>query len=191
MKRQTLLLAALAALVALVAGCRPPYLIVRQAMPNPFLRAQNFSVEPIHFEGMLVGNETEESWMARKTPEQQASYQQDRQAMVDGFVERVASRSPSMNIIAGPPPTPDTFIVRPHMVFLEPGFFAYFVNRATRVRMNVQLLSQQGQVLDEFIVEDAVAANIYNPSTGGRMRTAAVHLANYVARYLRDRTGAQ
>jgi hypothetical protein len=170
-------------------GCAPPYQVVRQAVPNVLAGAHSFSVEPVHFEGLIVGNLLEAEWLARKTPEQQASYMGDRQAMVQNFVERLARRQEGMEIIAGPPPTPQTFVIRPILAYIEPGFYAYVARRDTEARMRVQIFTGQGQLLDEIVVYSRITANLYNPSTGGRLRSAANHLADAAAAYLRDRTG--
>ena len=170
-------------------GCVKRYVVIRQAMPNPFFGMHSFSIEPVHFEGLQVGRMTEAEWLSRKTPEQQASYMGDRQAMIERFVERMTARNPGLEIIAGPPPSPQTFIVRPILEFIEPGFFTYVLNRDTEARMRVQVLNQQGQVLDEFVTYARVASNLYNPSTGGRLRSASNVLSDAATQYLRDRTG--
>lgn len=188
-RRQFTLLAMLFASLFFIGGCAKRYVVIRQAMPNPFLGVHSFSIEPVHFEGLRVGRVTEAEWLSRKTPEQQASYMADRQAMIERFVERMTVRNPGLEIIAGPPPSPQTFIVRPILEFIEPGFFTYVVNRPTEARMRVQVLNQAGQVLDEFMTEARVASDVFNPSSGGRFRSASNILSDATTQYLRDRTG--
>ena len=151
--------------------------------------ARSFAIEPIHFEGLQVGQMLEGQWLATKTPQQQASYQADKQAMIQNFIERLTARNENLQIIAGPPPGPQTFVIRPILTFIEQGFFAYVANRDTEARMTIQILTPQGQIIDEIITYDRVTANLYNPSTGGRMRSVGVHLANHLTDYLRARTG--
>jgi hypothetical protein len=188
-RRQFTLLAMLVASLFFVGGCFKRYTVVRQAVPNPFLGQHSFSIEPVHFETLQVGRMAEAEWLARKTPEQQASYMNDRQAMIQRYVERMTARNPGLEIIAGPPPTPQTFIVRPILEYIEPGFYVGVMKMDTEARMRVQLLNQQGQILDEFLSYVRVQADLFNPSTGGRLRTAADRLSDTTTQYLRDRTG--
>ncbi|MEI8259161.1 MAG: hypothetical protein WCJ30_26125 [Deltaproteobacteria bacterium] len=187
-RRQFNLFATLVAAL-LMGSCAPGYTIVRQAMPNPFLGAHSFSVEPVHFETLQVGQMTEAEWLSRKTPEQQASYMADRQAMIERFVARMTARNPGIEIIAGPPAGPQTFIIRPILEFIEQGYYVFVSHRDTEARMRVQVLNQSGQVLDEFLAYTRVQADLYHPATGGRLRTAADRLSDSVTHYLRDRTG--
>lgn len=187
-RRHFTLLATLVAAL-LMGGCFKRYTVIRQAMPNPFLGMHSFAVEPVHFETLQVGQTTEAEWLSRKTPEQQASYMNDRQAMIQRFVERMTARNPGLEIIAGPPPSPQTFIVRPILEFIEPGFYIGIMKLDTQARMRVQVLTQAGQVLDEFLTYTRVEAYLFNPATGGRLRTAADRLSDAATQYLRDRTG--
>jgi hypothetical protein len=188
-RRQFTLLAVLVMSLAFVGGCFRNYTVIRQAMPNPFFGMHSFSVEPVHFEALQVGRMTEAEWLSRKTPEQQQSYMNDRQAMIQRYVERMTARNPGLEIIAGPPPSAQTFVVRPILEFIEPGFYVGVMKMDTEARMRVQLLNQAGQVLDEFVTYTRVEANLFNPATGGRLRTAADRMSDATTQYLRDRTG--
>lgn len=197
-RRQFSLLAVLFAALALVA-CAPPYTVIRQAIPNPFVAMRSYSVEPIHFESLQISNVPEAQWMAGRSPESQNSYMVDRQAMVERFVERMTRRNPGLEIIAGPPPSPQTFIIRPILEFMEPTRVRVTYNGRnmqthieTFARMRVQILNQAGQVMDEFIIMTTVEQSLFNPITfalGGRFRVAADRLSDLTTRYLRDRTG--
>lgn len=197
-RRQFSLLTVLLAAFALVA-CAPPYTVIRQAVPNPFLAMRSYSIEPMHFEQLQIGNMSEAQWMAGRSPESQNSYMVDRQAMVERYVERMTQRNPGLEIIAGPPASPQTFIVRPILEFMEPTRVRVTYNGRTMqshietvARMRVQVLNQGGVVLDEFVIVTVVEQSLFNPITfalGGRFRVAADRLSDLTTRYLRDRTG--
>ncbi len=189
MNRRHLTLLAMLVAALLVAGCFNRYTVIRQAMPNPFRGMHSFSIEPVHFESLQVGRMTEAEWLSRKTPEQQASYLSDRQAMTQRFVERMTTQYPGLEIIAGPPAGPHAFVVRPILEFIEPGFYLGGMKVDTEARMRVQLLNQAGVVLDEFLTYTRVEANAFNPTTSGRLRTASDRLSDAAMQYLRDRTG--
>ena len=70
------------------------------------------------------------------------------------------------------------------ITFFEPGNYNGFVNTATTVQISLQVLSAQGQIIDEVIFRSDVPATIYNPSSGGRMHTAGKDLGIQLANYL-------
>ena len=181
---------ALPCLLALAAGCAPPWQVVRQAAPNPFLGKPSFVVEPLRFDRLQVGGKTEEMWMAAKTPEQQQSWAGDKAGMNEEFDRRMVEEGQGLQFAVAPAPQPPgAWIVRSFVPFYEPGFFTgTSIRRDTIVDIVVQLLDPSGQtVLDEFNVRAYVQANLFNPATGGRARSATKHLGAIVARYLRSR----
>lgn len=185
-------LASTASLAAL-AACGPPYRILRLAVPNPLLRAGSFSVEPIHYEMLSVGGMPEAAYLAGKTPEQIASFTTDKVETAGRFVASLmgAAANNGQRMIAGPPPDANTFVIRPFAIFYEPGVYAYAFARNTELELRVQVLTAQGTMLDEIATRAVVAASLYNPSSGGRMRGAGDQLGRYVAEYLRRRAQGQ
>ncbi len=178
------------ALVTLAAGCAPPWQVVRQAAPNPFLGHNAFVVEPIRFERLMVGNKPEGVWQSEKKPEQQASWAGDKVGMTEEFHRRIVEAGQGLQIAVAPAPQPPgAFIVRAFCPFIEPGFFTgTAIRRDTIVDLAIQILDPSGQtVLDEFNTRAYVEANLFNPSTGGRMRSATKHLGAVAARYLKAR----
>lgn len=178
------------AMISLAAGCAPPWQVVRQAAPNPFLGHNTFVVEPIRYERLMVGNKTEAEWQSAKKPDQQASWAGDKAGMNEEFDKRMLEAGEGLQLAVAPAPQPPgAFIVRAFCPFIEPGYFTGTAfRRDTVVDLAVQILDPSGQtVLDEFNVRQIVQAQLFNPSTGGRMRSATKAMGSIVARYLRER----
>jgi hypothetical protein len=172
-------------------GCGPPWVVVVQATPNPFVNQRQFSLEPVHMENLTIGEKSEAAWQSEKDAEQRSSWQQDKSSFATNFITHLSGEIPELRLLAGPPPDPRTFIIRPTVTYIEPGFYAYVASHATEVRMTLQILNAGGGILDEIKIEVAVAATLTNPSTGGRLRDAGDKLGDIVAEYLRTRVFPQ
>jgi hypothetical protein len=178
----------LAALVLFFSmGCGPPWVVVVQAVPNPFVNQRQFSLEPLHMENLTIGEKSEAAWQAEKDGEQRGSWQEDKSSFATNFITHLSAEIPELRMLAGPPPDARTFIIRPIVTFIEPGFYAYVASRSTQVRMTLQILNTAGVILDEIKIEVAIAATLTNPSSGGRLRDAGDKLGDIVAKYLRTR----
>jgi hypothetical protein len=182
----------MAVVVALLCvACGPPWVVVTQATPSPFVNQRLLAVEPMHFEGLVVGQKSEAEWLAGKDEEQQASWDADKQGFAAQFSQQLSAALPEVQFANAIPGAVGPFIVRPIVTFFEPGFFAYVVNNDTVVRLDLQLLSPQGQVLDVVKFQAIVPATLTNPSTGGRMRSAGEALGSQVGDYIRTRVFPQ
>lgn len=168
----------------LLASCGPRWSIVHEATPDPFLGKTTFALEPLHFEQLLVGGKSEGEYRSDKSPEQNASWDEDKQSMNGMYQQSVVDHGEGLQFVA---PAAGVFIVRPVVNFIEPGFYAAVARGDTSVNLTVQILSPDGQVLDEFTTSSRVAATMTNPSSGGRMRDAGADLGNVVAKYLKHR----
>ena len=171
-----------------VSACAAPYEMLREAHPNPLFGARTFSLEPIAFNAMLVGDKPVAQYTATKTEEQRASFRADEEAMNGTFAASVTGRAGPLQIVMGPPPDAGAFIIRPQVVRYEPGFYSYVASRATEVELRVQVLNAQGQLVDELMLRSTVYATLGNPSAGGRMREAGDNLGWRLSEYLRHRT---
>ena len=174
-----------------LAGCAgQQWTVVRSAGPNPLTNQRSFIVEPLHFEHVLVGAKTEDTYLAGKTPETIATWQGDKNEMNNLFLQSLVGRANGLQV--GPAlqqPAAGTFILRPICTFIEVGTYNGFVNIDSRLELSVQVLDPSGAVLDEIAVRTIVPASIYNPSSGGRLRSASKQLGARVAGYLHWRTG--
>jgi hypothetical protein len=166
-------------------GCGPSWHVVSAAAPNPFVNQRNFAVEPVHFEGVQVGDKSEAEYQSSKDTEQQASWDEDKRAFAGEFGRELAEELPEVQFVSAPAPSP--FVVRPVVTFVEPGFYAYVAARASEVQMTLEVFGAGNARLDVVQMRAVVPATMTNPSSGGRLRSAGEMLGAQVAEYLRTR----
>ncbi len=174
---------ALAAVSVLALGC-VRWTIVRQAAPNPLMGA-HFILEPVHWESTQVGSKTEAEYFADKGPEQQQSYAADRLETTGLFAARIKTAGVTWVM----PGDAKAFIVRPIVEQWEPGFYAAVVAKNSRMDLRLQILTKEGQLVDEITIWSAAQATMTTPSTGQRMRICGDDLGNVAAKYLSQRNG--
>jgi hypothetical protein len=172
----------------LASGCTP-WVVVRQASPNPLAGQTQFQLQPLNFDALYVGDKTQAEYLAGKDPDQRASWQADLLAMNQIFAERLYGNTPGLTIVPfGQAQARAPFTIVPRILFIEPGFYAGVVAASAQVRMALQIQGPQGR-LDEIHVEVSVPADLVNAASGQRLRQAAAQLGNVAARYLRERVG--
>jgi hypothetical protein len=174
-----------AALACMALGCGPRWTVIQQAVPDPFFNQRQFFIEPVHSERLFVGELSEPVYLSGKTPEQQASWQSDKQDMITRYSKGLMSDGEGL--LFPTQPTPSTFIVRPIVDSVEPGFYAFVASHPTEVEMRVELLTPSGQLLDAISIRSAIAASMFNAASGTRMRQAAEDLGSVTAEYLKTR----
>lgn len=167
-------------------GCGRPYHMEVQAVPSPFVRPGCHAVlEPLHSEQLMVGAKPEAVYVSEKKAESGESYMNDKAASAMEFQQRLMGAFPNVFAPGGAPD--NTFTIRPTWTHWEPGSVVAFGGaRPSVADLIVEVVSPQGQVLDKFDLETAVGASIYNPSSGGRMRSALKRAGNVVAAYMGD-----
>jgi hypothetical protein len=170
-------------LVVLSTACGVPWTVVRQAAPDPFVGHGQFMVEHLHFEQTRVGDKSEAEYAAGKQPEEQQSWQADKDAMADQFAAGLASEGEGVVQVGGPGGS----IVRPTVTFIEPGFYVGVASHPSEVDMDVQVLDPQGRLEDEIAIRVVVPASMTNPASGSRLRQAAERLGEIAAKYLKTR----
>lgn len=170
--------------VALTA-CVPAWTVIRQAAPNPLTGQTAFAVTPLSFDGLYVGEKTEQAYQSEKSGDQQHSWQTDKVEMAQNFLAEIKDRSQGLAITLGQ--GGGNYAVRARVLFIEPGFYAYVAAHPTEVVMRLEVLSPQGAVLDEIEVRVAVEATMVSPSSGGRLRRAGRRLGGIAADYLLQR----
>lgn len=175
----------LASLFLVLAACAPPYVIIRQAQPSPFTEICSLQLDPVHFEGMRVGDITEDAWMAHKNEREQHSFGEDKRTMNENFNNAISERVGPRTIQATAP-----FILVPRVLFYEPGFYGGVVARDTQVDMQIAIVDAKSN-REVDVVESSVLipSNLINPSTGGRFRSAGKQLGALFSRYLAERLG--
>ena len=169
-------------------GCGPRWQVVRQASPNPLAGASKFALEPVHYESIVIGGKSDADYSAGKDEKERASWMEDKRGTDVAFTSELQARGEGLMFSGMPPADQQTFIVRTSVVFWEPGYYAAVAARDSEMRINVQIIGPAG-VIDEFNVYSRIVATLYNPSTGGRMRSAGKDIGAVVASYLKKRVG--
>lgn len=187
MKRSILWsLLALAAL-CLTAGCSPPWQVVRQIVPNPMLGQHDFVVMPIDFAGLQVGSGSEASYLSDKDGDSRRSWADDKAMMNQRFASALRSHAQEDGLRVMPPSKAANFIIHPKILFIEPGFYTHFVNKASEVQMFITISAADGTVLDEITVDHGTAATMTTAAISHRLEDDAQSLGHYAARYLLTR----
>jgi hypothetical protein len=155
-----------------------------QAAPNPFTRVGCRAVlEPIHSEQLLVGSMPEAAYIQQKQGASQDSYMVDKQESANEYAGAIMSEHAPLFTPGGAPD--NTFSIRTTWTHWEPGFVG-FVSKPSIADFLVDVVAANGQLLDRFDFETAVGASLYNPSSGGRMRSALKRAGHVVAAYIND-----
>jgi hypothetical protein len=200
-RRSFVTLGAVVAGSSLLGGCAPPWHVIAFASPNPFAGQRRFAVLPIEYTGLMIGRKPEPVYLAEKDPKQQASFQEDKAALNEKFLERLVGRAREGGIEVVPATGPGSapFIIRPHVDFIEPGFYVGVAGGASEVHMHVGILGAGGPPLDQIelihgtdprsgfsIGGIAISKDV---SSGGRLRSDGAALGELVGRYLVARVG--
>ena len=182
------------ALLSTLWGCGPSWKVVRQASPNPFVSNRQWGIQPMAYEGLRVGRGAEAEFLSGKSPEQIASWEQDKAALDTEF--RGALQSEAGVALVAPGGVP--FTIAAQVTFIEPGFYAVVAQEATEVHLTLRLFdSRTNAVLDEVQFECTQSPGgttiggiaVTDVSVGARIRTCGKELGGDVADYLRARTG--
>ncbi len=185
---------ALAATIAvgalgLVAGCGPSWQILRQANPDPFLGQTRFSVLPVNFTGLRVGEKTEADYLAEKDAEARNNWAGDKLGLNEEFTSNLISKAHEhgLSVVPATGPSDAPFVIRPSVAWLEPGYYIGISAGSSKVKMTVQITAADGAVLDEIIVEHGTGGSIQNAAVGTRLREDGENIGHIVADYLASR----
>jgi hypothetical protein len=189
MNRRKLLAIGLASLALLATGCRNSWRVVMQANPDPFVNQGKFGLLPIDYTNLTVGDKTEAQYLSEKAPENQQSFQTDKEALNQEFARGLIDgvREEGIEIVLSSSPGDAPFVIRPYITFIEPGFYAYFTTKPSRVEMALRITAPNGQILEEIVLHHSTPSTLTNPSSGGRLRADGAGLGKTVARYLYSR----
>jgi hypothetical protein len=171
-------------------GCGPPWQVVRQATPNPLVGVKTFALKPIDFTGLRVGEKTEQGYLAEKDEESRSNWVGDKKGMNEEFTKTLLEGSNDAGIAVKPGGEAD-FTVEPKVPWLEPGFYAAVVNKASEVQLTLIIRDKDGKVVDEVTMKHSTAANLTNPAVGNRLRDDAEALGEYAAEYLKSRVSPE
>ncbi|HZO12658.1 MAG TPA: hypothetical protein VFB62_05360 [Polyangiaceae bacterium] len=177
----------MALFVIALPACGPPWSVVRQAVPNPLLGQKHFVVMPIDFSGLSVGEKSEAGYLAEKDEESRRNWLGDKAAMNEEFGRALTGEAHERGIIVMDPRGRANFVVHPKISWLEPGFYTYFANQPSEVRMTLVISDPNGTVVDEIAMRHSTPASLSNPAVGNRLRDDAEGLGHITGEYLASR----
>src|SRR5262249_27787545 len=109
------------------------------------------------------------------------------------------AREAGIEVVPATGPASAPFTIRPHVHFIEPGFYAGVASAPSEVHMNVKITAAGNRILDEIALVHGTDPNSgvsiggfaipKDPSSGGRLRTDGAKLGELVGRYLITRVG--
>ncbi|NUP10376.1 MAG: hypothetical protein HOW73_30365 [Polyangiaceae bacterium] len=171
------------------AGCAPPWTVIKQAEPNPFAGKKEFVVLPIDYEGLMVGNKTEAEYLGEKKDKTVDRFEQDKVDMNDLFTTNLQAVAKDegidVDVAAG---EVKTFVIKPHIGFMEPGFYAVVASAPSEVVLRLKIEDKDGKVLDEIeIKHQTPPSNWGNVAAGSRYRQDAEWIGRVAGRYLTTR----
>lgn len=189
MKRRAILsILGLSCASALI-GCGPPWRVMMQANPDPFLGQSTFAVLPIDFTGLVVGSKPEQVYLAEKDADQQRSFLADKAAINEEFAKALmaTAHDEGLTVVPATGPQSAPFMIRPYVSYVEGGFYVGVAAAPSEVRMTLRITTPDGRVLDEIAVNHKTGAGITRPSSGQRLRDDGEGLGEIVAKYLKTR----
>lgn len=169
-----------------LAGCGSNWEVVRSADPNPFVNQPDYAVAPMAFIDLRVDDKPEQEFVASLTAEQVPKWEEDKRAINELFATMLKETAKGYGINVENSSAP--FGLQPKVSSIDTGYYripAWSAN--TVIRMSLTIANRQGTVLDEIRLEDSAAFDIFNPSSGGRLRSVAKKLGVYAAEYLESR----
>ncbi len=173
---------------ALLGGCASHLEVLRQATPNPFEKAAAFSVLPIRMSSLTVDGMPEAEFKNSKRAEAVASWDTDKKSVNDMFLKTLVETAKRSGIEVSESSSSAPFTIEPRIDAIETGYYRIPAwNAVTRITVNMKILDKNGNVLDEVLVKDSAAFDVFSPDTGGRMRAVARVIGEQAAVYLDSR----
>jgi hypothetical protein len=170
-------------------GCSPPWVVVMQTTPDPFVNAPKFSVLPTDFTGLTIGEKPEAVYLGEKDAGQQQSFLGDKAGINEEFVNALIkqAREAGIEVVLASGPADAPFVIHPSIQWVEPGYFAGVVGAPSQTRMKLQITAPDGRVLDEILMRHMTGASFIYASSGGRLRKDGQGLGEWSAKYLKTR----
>lgn len=177
----------LAVVGATVMGCARPWRVLQQSPDNPLNGAAEISVEPLRFDAMRVGDDTESVYVAGLDEEGKKTWAEDKEAMADQFFKALRDEAAKAGLKIVPARESAKYVLRGHVRFIEPGFYAYVAAQPSETRIVVTVSRPDGEVVDEIEVVNQTNATISNAAVSNRVRKDAKKIGKAVGKYLRER----
>jgi len=174
------------ALQIFAVGCSKPYVVLREASPNPFVDESNFVVLPIDYGG--GGEIVRPPYNPSSMVTSAGIIQREQDGINQQFQASLRSVAADNGVsVNDPRGIGTTYVLRPHLRF-NGAEMPSSAQAPFGLEMTVSIADERGVELDRILVRHGTdsASNAY--STGDQLRAEAADLGESVALYLRDRT---
>lgn len=176
-------LTAAAALTLTLGACGAPWKILQQSGPPSALRGVQTLGVSFDYSRVSLGGQDEEAWLAGKSEEDRAKFQEVKDKADEGFMLRLPEVLGGVTV--QPAGGADEVTLTVEYTMLEQGKYAVFYAAPTVLKANL-VFAVGGQVVDKIFVQTSVDASVYRPSILQRIGVAGYNLANVAARYFKE-----
>jgi hypothetical protein len=164
-------------------GCGPPWRVIKQSGPPSALAdIQSLGVK-FDYSRISLGGKSEQQFLASKSEEERAKFQEVKSTMDNAFLIGLRSRLPDLLVRQDTGQEDATLTVRYTM--LEQGKYAVVFAMDTELAAHLAF-ARNGAVTDEIAVDTAVDATVTQPAILQRVKIAAERLADLGAQYVRQ-----
>ena len=170
-------------ILLMIQGCVQPWTVLRESGPPSALVQPGTVSVTFDYSEMLVGHETEEDWVARKStedPEYPTTFENLKTTAEDYFLEGFYSKikTPNSRVDAD---GDITVVIK--FKYLQMGKYMVVAATATSVKADI-IWSRNGEVVDEIAVTCSVPATMTTPSVHQHMKPRAKTLGLNSVGYL-------
>lgn len=169
----------------LLLGCSPAWQVIRQADPNPLKSQGSIGVEPLSFEGLVVGSDSEVAYLGGLAEKQRRTWSATKQEMTQSFFKRLKSSVVGFSVSHDI--EYERFKIVPTVTLIEPGEVAGQTVQSSRVVMRVAIVNKKGDLVDKIRIDLSVSSALSSPTVRGRLRDAAGDLGKVLGDYLMSR----
>lgn len=168
----------------LLTACGPPWRVIRESGPPSALAGQTLIGVSFDWSRALLGNQSEQAWLASQPPDDQASYMEVRNAIMQTYLLALQSQlaSRGITVVSSTGAEPVQLVVQP--LRLEMGFYRFMVNMDSRLD-SAFVFVVGGQEADNIEVRTTAVANMQNAAILGRMMTCAQRSAQLTTEFIR------
>jgi hypothetical protein len=168
----------------LAIGCGPPWHVIRQSGPPSALAGQTTIGVTFDWSRVLLGGLPEQVWLANQPPNDQQSYMEVRNAIMESFTAELQRQLAPSGITVVPTTGQEPVVLSVQPLLLEMGFYRVMVNRDSRLD-SALVFYVGGQETDHIEVRTRRVANLANPTILGRMVHCAQNTAQLAAEFVR------
>ncbi|UJR81588.1 hypothetical protein [Sandaracinus amylolyticus] len=170
----------------LLAGCGPPWRVIRASGPPSALASASVIGVSFDWSRALVGGAPEQQYLAGLPADERSNYVEVRTAIEATYVLELQRQAAGVQVVASTGAEPIQLVVMPG--FLELGFHRVLVARDSRLDMHL-VFAMGGVVVDEIEIRSTRGADLRNPTVLNRMSECAALNAQLTAQFIRRARG--